>query len=76
VEEPIPREQVKELMLEDYEKVVFYLLTKLALDLDEINVVMMQGEDRYEFKMKRPVQSSIPGEAISHIHKIEYISQI
>jgi hypothetical protein len=76
MEEPIQREQVKDLMLDDYERVIFYLLSKRGLDVEEINVVMKNGVDINEFKIKRPFTATAGSVITSHVHRIEYVSQI
>lgn len=74
-------DEIKRLLIEDYERVIFYLLGKLDTDiyvnarnLDEINVVMKEGFETYEFKVKKPHEQT--GVIVPHVHTIEYLSQI
>lgn len=43
-------------------------------NLEEINVVMKEGFEEYEFKIKRPHEQV--GVIKPHVHKIEYLSVI
>lgn len=74
----IDRKNVAELMLEDYEKIIFYLMRKLGFgeDLDEINVRMLQGNHHYEFKIKKPSPYTVDGIIPSHVHSLEYAATV
>jgi hypothetical protein len=64
--------EVTHMMLNDYERVIFYLLKKLDKEVDEINVVMNHGSEMQEFKIKKPHNY----EQLPVVHKIEYITEI
>jgi len=59
-------------MLEDYERVIFFLLNKLGKEVDEINVVMNYGSDIQEFRIKKPHNFK----ELPVVNKIEYLSEI
>ena len=59
-------------MLEDYERVIFFLLNKLGKEVDEINVVINHGSEMQDFRIKKPHNLiNLPV-----VHKIEYMSEI
>jgi hypothetical protein len=83
--DPGPRtdvELVTTLMLEDYERVIFYLLRRLGKDLDAIMVVMRKGEEEHTFPIKKPFEQQTSLSHVSgakridnstpHVHRIEY----
>lgn len=59
-------------MIEDYERVIFFLLKKLGRDVDEINVVMNAGSNVYDFKIKQPHNFK----ELPVVQKIEYLSEL
>lgn len=70
-------QKVINMMMEDYERVIFYLLNKkFGHDVEEINVVMTDGVDKHEFKIKKPFSATSGGFITSHVEKIEYLSSI
>jgi hypothetical protein len=76
LEESIERQRVTKLMIEDYERVIFYLLKKLDMDLDleEINVVIKDGYEEHEFKIKKPHEQA--GVIQPFVHRIQFLSEI
>jgi len=66
------QKEVTHRMLEDYERVIFYLLKKMDKDVEEINVVMNYGSDIQEFRIKKPHDFK----ELPVVNKIEYLSEI